>query len=195
MFLRVLLAGLLLAAASPLWAQEPAEEPAPRLTFVLEVEAKTGTGEIVIELLPDVAPRHVARIMTMNARGAYDNVAFHRVIDGFMAQTGDVEFGRMDDFDWQQVGRGRSNLPDIPAEFSDIPFTPGVVAMARGSEPDSANSQFFIMTADQPSLTGQYTVIGRVLEGMEMVLTLETGLPQLNGMVSYPDRITTTRIE
>jgi peptidylprolyl isomerase len=177
-------------------AQDLIETPErPRPVLVLEVEAATGAGEIHIELYPELAPTHVARIMTLNAREAYVDVAFHRVIAGFMAQTGDVEFGRLHQFDRKKVGTGRSPLPDIPAEFSNVAFTPGIVAMARGEGEDSANSQFFIMTSTQNSLTGRYTVIGRVVEGMEMVLTLRTGLPQLNGLVSSPDRILSTRIE
>ena len=113
-------------------------------------------GPVVIELMPEVAPKHVAQIEALAKKGAYDNVAFHRVIDGFMAQTGDVQYGNMEKgFNAQRAGTGGSDMADIPAEFSKTPFTRGVVGMARSSDPNSANSQFFIMFADGPFLNGQ----------------------------------------
>ncbi len=140
-------------------------------------------------MLPEVAPRHVARIKELVRAGEYDGVAFHRVIEGFMAQTGDVRYGDMDDgYDPRRVGTGGSGLPDLPAEFSDIPFERGTVGMARTSDPDSANSQFFIMFAPAPHLNGQYTVWGRVIEGMENVDRIRRGAPG-SGMVDDPDRI------
>jgi cyclophilin family peptidyl-prolyl cis-trans isomerase len=146
-------------------------------------------GPVVIQLLPDVAPKHVQQIETLAKEGKYDNVAFHRVIEGFMAQTGDVEFGNMDhDFDATRVGTGGSKLPDLPAEFSDISFERGVVGMARAQDPNSANSQFFIMFADGPFLNGQYTVVGKVVSGMEFVDKIKRG-DGANGEVTDPDRM------
>ncbi|MCZ7496067.1 peptidylprolyl isomerase [Agrobacterium rhizogenes] len=146
-------------------------------------------GPVVIELMPDVAPKHVAQIEALAKKGAYDNVAFHRVIDGFMAQTGDVQYGNMEKgFSAQRAGTGGSDLPDIPAEFSKVPFTRGVVGMARSQDPNSANSQFFIMFADGPFLNGQYTVVGKVVSGMEAVDKIKRGQGS-NGEVSNPDRM------
>ena len=146
-------------------------------------------GPVVIELAPDVAPKHVAQIEALAKKGAYDNVAFHRVIDGFMAQTGDVQYGNMEKgFSAQRAGTGGSDLPDIPAEFSKVPFTRGVVGMARSQDPNSANSQFFIMFADGPFLNGQYTVVGKVVSGMEAVDKIKRGQGS-NGEVSNPDRM------
>ncbi|WP_405048872.1 peptidylprolyl isomerase [Rhizobium rhizogenes] len=146
-------------------------------------------GPVVIELMPEVAPKHVAQIEALAKKGAYDNVAFHRVIDGFMAQTGDVQYGNMEKgFSAQRAGTGGSDLPDIPAEFSKTPFTRGVVGMARSQDPNSANSQFFIMFADGPFLNGQYTVVGKVVSGMEAVDKIKRGAGG-NGEVSNPDRM------
>jgi cyclophilin family peptidyl-prolyl cis-trans isomerase len=125
-------------------------------------------GDVVIELADDVAPQHAARLKALADAGEYDNVAFHRVIDGFMAQTGDVEFGDMKDgFVPNRAGMGGSSQPDLNAEFSDVPFERGTVGMARSQNPNSANSQFFIMFAPAPHLNGEYTVVGKVVEGME----------------------------
>ena len=146
-------------------------------------------GPVVIELLPDVAPKHVAQIKKLAAEGEYDNVAFHRVIEGFMAQTGDVEFGDMEEgFDPNRAGTGGSKLPDLPAEFSDQPFERGTVGMARSQDPDSANSQFFIMFDDGSFLNGQYTVVGKVVSGIENVDKIKRGEGG-NGEVSDPDRM------
>ncbi|MFS8120930.1 peptidylprolyl isomerase [Rhizobium sp. BR 250] len=146
-------------------------------------------GPVVIELAPDVAPKHVAQIEALAKKGAYDNVAFHRVIDGFMAQTGDVQFGNMEKgFNAQRAGTGGSDMADIPAEFSKTPFTRGTVGMARSSDPNSANSQFFIMFADGSFLNGQYTVVGKVVSGMEAVDKIKRGAGG-NGEVSNPDRM------
>ncbi len=153
--------------------------------LVIDV-AGSETGTIEIELLPEVAPKHVERIKTLAREGAYDGVAFHRVIDGFMAQTGDVEFGTKEAIGQGRAGTGGSSLPDLPAEFSDIPFDTGVVGMARSQSPDSANSQFFIMTAPAPHLDGQYTVIGRVIAGQDVVDGLKKGAGS-NGGVDDPD--------
>ncbi|MGO4436293.1 peptidylprolyl isomerase [Rhizobium sp. RAF56] len=146
-------------------------------------------GPVVIQLMPEVAPKHVAQIKALAAKGAYDNVAFHRVIDGFMAQTGDVKFGNMEKgFDPEKAGTGGSDLPDIQAEFSKVPFQRGTIGMARSQDPNSANSQFFIMFADGDFLNGQYTVVGKVVSGMEFVDKIKRGEGQ-NGEVSKPDRM------
>ena len=147
-------------------------------------------GEVVVDLRPDVAPRHVERIKILARQGAYDNVAFHRVIDGFMAQTGDVRFGDMEEgFDPRRAGTGGSDLPDLPAEFSDEPFLRGVVGMARAQNPNSANSQFFIMFDEGRFLDGQYTVVGTVRSGMEFVDNIKRGATARNGAVDAPDRM------
>jgi peptidyl-prolyl cis-trans isomerase A (cyclophilin A) len=146
-------------------------------------------GPVVIQLMPDVAPKHVAQIKDLASKGEYDNVAFHRVIDGFMAQTGDVQFGDMENgFEPGRAGTGGSSLPDIPAEFSDKPFVRGTVGMARSQDPNSANSQFFIMFADGGFLNGQYTVVGQVVSGMEYVDKIKRGEGG-NGEVADPDRM------
>ncbi len=153
----------------------------------LTIELKD--GPVVVELLPDAAPKHVARLKELASKGEYDNVAFHRVIEGFMAQTGDVEFGDMEDgFNPGRAGTGGSDLPDLPAEFSDIPFERGTVGMARSQDPDSANSQFFIMFDEGSFLNGQYTVVGKVVSGMENVDKIKRGEGG-NGEVSDPDRM------
>ena len=155
-------------------------------TMVIELES----GDVVIQLRPDLAPKHVAQIEKLVRDGAYDNVAFHRVIDGFMAQTGDVRYGDMKDgFDPQRVGTGGSDLPDIQAEFSQEHFVRGTVGMARSQDPNSANSQFFIMFAPAPSLDGQYTVVGEVVSGMENVDKIQKGDEAANGVVENPDRM------
>lgn len=152
-------------------------------------------GDVVIALRPDLAPKHVAQIKALARKGAYDNVAFHRVIDGFMAQTGDVRFGDMKDgYDPQRVGTGGSDLPDLPAEFSQEPFVRGIVGMARSQDPDSANSQFFIMFAPAPGLDGQYTVVGQVVSGMDHVDNIKKGDEAMNGVVESPDRMLRVRV-
>jgi cyclophilin family peptidyl-prolyl cis-trans isomerase len=146
-------------------------------------------GPVVIQLMPEVAPKHVAQVKKLASEGKYDNVAFHRVITGFMAQTGDVQYGNMTKgFDPRRAGMGGSDLPNLPAEFSKVPFTRGVVGMARSQDPNSANSQFFIMFADGPFLNNQYTVIGKVVSGMEFVDKIKRGQGG-NGEVSDPDRM------
>tara|TARA_B100001540_G_scaffold96444_1_gene86878 strand:+ start:151 stop:684 length:534 start_codon:yes stop_codon:yes gene_type:complete len=143
-------------------------------------------GKVVIETRPDLAPKHVAQIKQLINEGQYDGVVFHRVIDGFMAQTGDVEFGNSsnDKFNMSRAGTGGSNLPDIPAEFSDANHGRGAVSMARAQNPDSANSQFFIVFNDASFLDGQYTVWAQVIEGMEFVDNITRGEPPQN-----PDKI------
>jgi peptidyl-prolyl cis-trans isomerase A (cyclophilin A) len=147
-------------------------------------------GPVVIQLMPDVAPQHVKRIEELAKKGEYDNVAFHRVIEGFMAQTGDVKFGNVKKgFDANAVGTGGSDLPDLPAEFSKVPFERGTVGMARSQDPNSANSQFFIMFAPGDFLNGQYTVVGKVVSGMEHVDNIKRGDQDNNGSVADPDRM------
>lgn len=163
-----------------------AQAAEPEDTLVLELES----GDVEIALRPDLAPQHVERIKQLAREGAYDNVAFHRVIDGFMAQTGDVEFGDMEEgYNPQRAGMGGSEYPDLPAEFSDASFERGTVGMARSQNPDSANSQFFIMFAPAPHLDGSYTVVGEVENGMQHVDALKMGDPASNGSVENPDRI------
>jgi len=151
---------------------------------------KLKDGDVKIEMFPDVAPNHVERIKKLADDGAYDNVVFHRVIDGFMAQTGDVKFGNSSnkDFDLNKAGMGGSNLPDLTAEFNNLPHDRGTVSMARSSNPNSANSQFFICFKPAPFLDRQYTVFGKVIEGMEHVDKIKRGDGQ-NGAVSDPDKI------
>ena len=144
--------------------------------MVIEVTGEAN-GTIEIQLLPDVAPVHVERLETLAREGAYDGVVFHRVIEGFMAQTGDVEYGTVDAFNQGRAGTGGSSYPDLPSEFSDISYEKGVVGMARSQDPDSANSQFFICFDDAHFLDGQYTVWGQVESGMEHVDALPKGEP------------------
>ncbi|MCA0272670.1 MAG: peptidylprolyl isomerase [Proteobacteria bacterium] len=170
-----------------------AAEDGPGPNLVIEV-AGEANGTIVIDLLPDQAPKHVAQITELARTGAYDNVVFHRVIDGFMAQTGDVANGKFGG-DLSLAGSGASELPDIPAEFSDVPFMRGIVRMARSNSPDSANSQFFIMFAPGEFLNGQYTVVGHVVSGMEVVDQIKKGDPDANGAVVEPDRMVTVKVQ
>ena len=152
---------------------------------------KLKDGDVKIELFEDVAPNHVKRIKELANSGQYDNVVFHRVIDGFMAQTGDVKFGNSEsgDFDLRRAGMGGSDLPDLKQEFSSVPHDRGTLSMARSSDPDSANSQFFICFKPAPFLDRQYTVFGKVLEGMEFVDNIKRGDESNNGSVSDPDKI------
>ncbi|SJZ58179.1 peptidylprolyl isomerase [Consotaella salsifontis] len=159
----------------------------PEDTLVLE----TTKGKVVIKLRPDLAPNHVARIKELAREGAYDNVVFHRVIDGFMAQTGDVKFGKKDgsSFDPRRAGMGGSDKPNLKAEFNTANHGRGVCSMARAQSPDSANSQFFICFDDASFLNRQYTVWGEVIEGMENVDQIKRGEP-----VSDPDSIVSMRV-
>ncbi len=144
-------------------------------------------GPVLIELFSKQAPKHVERIKKLASSGEYDGVAFHRVIDGFMAQTGDVEFGNVKDFNLARVGTGGSDLPDLKAEFNDSKHERGTCSMARSSDPDSANSQFFICFEPSSFLDNQYTVWGKVVEGMEFVDKIKRGKSSNNGSVSDPD--------
>jgi peptidylprolyl isomerase len=162
-------------AASAAWAAEDAAN-----TVILT----TKHGKIVIRLRPDWAPKHVAQIETLVKRKFYDGIVFHRVIPGFMAQTGDPT----------GTGSGGSDLPNVPAEFNKTHFTRGILGMARSSEPDSANSQFFITTADSGFLDGQYTAFGEVVSGMDVVDKIKAGTQENNGQVTNPDKIVTMRM-
>jgi peptidylprolyl isomerase len=179
----VLVAALGLAGAA---AAQDAED-----VLVIDV---AGKGTVEIELLDEVAPRHAERLRTLAREGAYDGVAFHRVIDGFMAQTGDVEYGTRDAYGSGRAGTGGSELPDVPAEFSDVPFEAGVVGMARAQDPDSANSQFFIMFDEGPFLNGQYTAVGRVISGQDVVDAITRGSGP-NGSVAEPDYMESVRVK
>ena len=152
---------------------------------------KLKDGDVKIELFEDVAPNHVKRIKELADTGKYDNVVFHRVIDGFMAQTGDVKFGNTasNEFDLRRAGMGGSDLPDLDQEFSSLPHDRGTLSMARSSDPNSANSQFFICFKPAPFLDRQYTVFGKVLEGMEFVDKIKRGDENNNGAVKDPDKI------
>ncbi len=177
---RALIGALAVCAAAGAEAQAPARNPENLLFMELS------SGRVVIELRPDLAPKHVERIKTLARRGFYDGTPFHRVIDGFMAQGGDPT-GR---------GTGGSDLPNLPAEFTrEARFVRGTVGMARTNDPNSANSQFFIMFAPAPHLDGQYTIWGRVIEGMEHVDRIKRGDPNRGGMVmGEPDRIVRLRV-
>ena len=158
----------------------------PENTILIELK----NGTVAVQLLPDVAPLHCARMKELAREGAYDNVVFHRVIDGFMAQTGDVEHGDFEDgFDLRRAGTGGSSLPDVPAEFSKLPHARGTIGAARSQNPNSANSQFFINFKDNDFLNGQYTVYGQVLSGMEHVDAIERGEPPMN-----PDRMISMKV-
>ncbi len=163
-----------------------AETKDPENTLVITLKS----GDVTIEMLPEVAPKHVEQIKALARAGEYDNVAFHRVIEGFMAQTGDVANGDMEDgFNLRRAGTGGSSRPDLPAEFSKLPFDRGVVGMARSQNPNSGNSQFFIMFKDGHFLNGQYTVWGRVVDGMEHVDAITRGEPP-----AAPDRMVKVRV-
>ena len=174
-------------AAAPVLAQSGV----PHLLLTLE------DGVVDIELLPEIAPKHVERIVALTEAGEYDGVVFHRVIDGFMAQTGDVANGDSDDANYNlaMAGTGGSDLPDVEAEFNSESFQRGIVGAARSQNPNSFNSQFFITTADASFLDGQYTVFGKVVSGMEAVDALEKGPQEQNGAVANPDKIVSAVIE
>ena len=157
---------------------------------------KLKDGDLKIELFPDVAPNHVKRIIELANSGKYDGVVFHRVIDGFMAQTGDVQFGNSssESFNLSRAGMGGSDMPDLKEEFNDLPHERGTLSMARSSDPNSANSQFFICFGPTPHLDRQYTVFGKVIEGMEFVDMITKG-DGPNGSVSNPDKIISFKSE
>ncbi|MDA9911065.1 peptidylprolyl isomerase [Amylibacter sp.] len=158
----------------------------PENIMVIEVEG-AANGIIEIKLLPDVAPLHVERIKILARDGLYNDVVFHRVIDGFMAQTGDVKFGKIKGYKRRYAGQGGSNYPDLDAEFSILKYEKGTVGMARAQNPNSANSQFFIMFNSSPNLDGNYTVIGNVVSGQDVVNSIKRGAMSDNGSVIDPD--------
>jgi peptidylprolyl isomerase len=170
-------AAVLVGAQSPSFAQG---KPDPQNTLILT----TKDGDVTIALRPDIAPKHVAQIKALVKRKFYDGLTFHRVIAGFMAQTGDPKGD----------GTGGSDLPDIPAEFSSVPFTRGTLGMARASDPNSANSQFFICFAAASFLNGKYTVVGQVVSGMDVVDKIKKGNEADNGSVAAPDKIVRLRL-
>lgn len=154
----------------------------------IQIEGEAN-GTVKIDLLEDLAPKHVAQITALAGEGKYDGVVFHRVIEGFMAQTGDVQFGRLGG-DMSRAGMGGSELPDLPAEFSELNFDRGVVGMARSQNPNSANSQFFIMFKPGHFLNGQYTIVGEVTEGMDVVDAIKRGVGNSGSVVGKPDVMT-----
>ncbi|WP_438960349.1 peptidylprolyl isomerase [Nereida sp.] len=180
--MRSALAALLLSAA-------------PAFGAGLEIDiAGEANGTITVDLFEQSAPMHAERITNLASEGAYDDVVFHRVIQGFMAQTGDVEHGKLGQ-DMRRAGMGGSDLPDLPAEFSDtLNFDRGVVGMARSSQPNSANSQFFIMFAPAPHLNGQYTIVGQVTGGMDVVDAIKLGRGANGAVIGEPDRMVSVRV-
>jgi len=166
----------------------------PAFATGLEIDISgEANGTVVIDLFEDVAPAHVEQITALAAEGAYDNVVFHRVIDGFMAQTGDVQHGVMGG-DMRRAGTGGSSRPDLPAEFSDLSFDRGVVGMARAQNPNSANSQFFIMFREGRFLDGQYTIVGEVTSGMEVVDAIKRGDGPNGAVIGQPDVMQAVRV-
>ena len=176
-------AALLMLAAAPVGATG----------LDIEIAGEGANGTIHVDLFEDVAPNHVAQIAALAEAGAYDDVVFHRVIEGFMAQTGDVQYGKMGG-DMRMAGRGGSDRDDLAAEFSDRPFDRGIVGMARSQSPDSANSQFFIMFAPGHFLNGQYTVVGEVTEGMDVVDAIKRGEGRNGEVFGQPDRMVTVKV-
>jgi peptidylprolyl isomerase len=175
-FVAALVAGFLFMAAPA-----AAQVDDPENTLLMQLK----DGVVTIKLRPDLAPNHVERLKTLASQGFYDGIVFHRVIDGFMAQTGDPT----------GTGGGGSDLPDLKAEFTQTPFARGVIGMARTPDPDSANSQFFIMFGDAGgSLDGQYTVLGEVVSGMEFVDAIKKGDAANNGLVTDPDKIVSLKV-
>ncbi len=155
----------------------------------IQIEGEGANGTVKIDLFEDVAPKHVEQITALAAEGKYDGVVFHRVIEGFMAQTGDVQYGKLGG-DMSMAGMGGSERSDLPAEFSEVPYDRGVVGMARSQNPNSANSQFFIMFAPGHFLNGQYTVVGKVTEGMDVVDAIKRGTGQNGSVIGKPDVMT-----
>jgi peptidylprolyl isomerase len=177
--MRSLILAFLVSVGVALTLPAAAQAPAPKLDPQNTIYLDTKDGRVVIRLRPDLAPKHVEQIKTLTKRGFYNGIVFHRVIDGFMAQTGDPT----------GTGTGRSDLPNIPAEFSSEPFKRGTLGMARSQQPNSANSQFFIMFAEGSFLNGQYTVFGEVVSGMDVVDKIKKGSKADNGTVTAPDKI------
>ena len=170
--------------------KKKATKKSAKRSLVLE----TNRGNIEIELLSDLAPKHCDRILQLSKDKFYDDVVFHRVIEGFMAQTGDGQYGSMKNgLQVDRAGMGGSDLPDLEAEFTSEPFLRGTVGMARAQDPNSANSQFFIMLEDSPHLNNQYTVWGKVVKGMDVVDKIKKGDQLDNGKVDTPDFIKTIK--
>lgn len=191
--------GLMLWSTNPTAEAQANKDAAPfkdtpGANLVIEVAGSHAHGKVVIDLLPNVAPKTVAQIEKLAESGAYDGVVFHRVIDGFMAQTGDVKYGRRGG-DLSMAGMGGSDLPNVPAEFSNVPFVRGTVGMARSSDPNSGNSQFFIMFAPNASLNGQYTVFGHVTSGMDVVDAIKRGDGPNGEVTSDPDYMAKVTVE
>ena len=187
---KLLLSSALVLSAGTAFAQTaaPAAEDGPGPNMVIEVADAAGQpkGQIVLDLFAETAPAHVERLVTLARQGAYDGVVFHRVIDGFMAQTGDVQHGKHGG-DTSMAGMGGSDLPDLKAEFGDGSFKAGTVGMARSQNPDSANSQFFIDLAPAPFLDGQYTIVGQLVQGWDVLNAIKKGDQAANGAVDKPD--------
>jgi cyclophilin family peptidyl-prolyl cis-trans isomerase len=185
-FLGALLIASALVPAFPVFAKADSD--------IMIIELKD--GPVTVQLRPDLAPKHVERIKQLVVEGAYNGVVFHRVINGFMAQTGDVEFGNtLKGYDISRAGTGGSPLPDLPAEFTTAEtFKRGTVGMARSMSPDSANAQFFIMFDAAPHLDGQYTIVGQVTEGMERVDNIKKGDDAMNGAVAEPDTMISVKL-
>ena len=185
---KLLISSALILSAGMASAQAPQAADGPGPNMVIEVADASGAtkGTIVLDLLPEKAPKHVERLVTLAKQGAYDGVVFDRVIDGFMAQTGDVQFGKQGG-DTTRAGMGGSDLADLSAEFNDQSFQAGTVGMARSQDPNSANSQFFIDLAPAPFLDGQYTVVGQLVEGWDVLNAIKKGDQNANGAVEGPD--------
>lgn len=177
---------ILSAGAGFAQGQQATDGPGPNMVIEVADAAGNAKGTIVLDLLPEKAPGHVERLVTLAKQGAYDGVVFHRVIEGFMAQTGDVQFGKQGG-DLARAGMGGSDLADLKAEFNDESFQAGTVGMARSQDPDSANSQFFIDLAPAPFLDGQYTVVGQLVEGWDVLNAIKKGDANANGAVEEPD--------
>ena len=182
------LAGVFLTTAVDAVTPVMKDGPGPNLVIQVGDAAGTPKGTFTVTLYDDKAPNHVARIVELAKSGEYDGVVVHRVIDGFMAQTGDVQYGKAGG-DTGMAGMGGSGLPDLKAEFSQVTFREGTVGMARGQSPDSANSQFFIDLAPAEFLNGQYTAVGQVIDGMDVVKAIKKGDRGANGTVSDPDQM------
>ncbi|WP_259774786.1 peptidylprolyl isomerase [Aliiroseovarius crassostreae] len=199
-FWTAFMAGVLVIAGYAvytLWPQslEPnaalANSDFPKLEITVEGEAN---GQIELTLRPDLAPQHVERMLTLAREGQYDNVVFHRVIEGFMAQTGDVKYGKKDGDKMDYAGMGGSDYPDLPSEFSSESFAAGVVGMARSQNPNSANSQFFIMFKPGPFLDGQYTIVGAVTNGFDVVEAIKKGAGPNGQILGDPDVMTSVKV-
>lgn len=192
-----LFAAALAATATAVHAEGlPGVTDGPGPNMVIELADASGApkGKIVLDLYADKAPKHVERLVALAESGAYDGVVFHRVIDGFMAQTGDVQHGKHGG-DTAMAGTGGSDQPDLKAEFSDVTFGPGTVGMARSASPDSANSQFFVDLAPAPFLDNQYTVVGQLVDGWDVLNSIKKGDQAANGAVDKPDYMAKVTIE